>query len=87
MGRVFEGNGNIVQTTMCKLPYVELSQLILSDLSDSDLAAAEQLFSHSYFILPSMLPTWRAAIRALREKKYAATIADSCNSHRAFAYS
>lgn len=38
-------------------------------VEEDDLAVVVQLFSHSYFILPTMLPTWVAAVEAFRIKR------------------
>ena len=38
-------------------------------VEEDDLMVVVQLFSHSYFILPTMLPTWVAAVEAFRMKR------------------
>lgn len=38
-------------------------------VEEDDLMVVVQLFSHSYFILPIMLPMWVAAVEAFRMKR------------------
>ena len=43
-------------------------------IEEDDLPVVVQLFSHSYFILPTMLPTWLAAVEAFRMKRFVHTL-------------
>lgn len=44
--------------------------LIFTDLSETDLFAVNRLMEDSFFILPTMLPTWKAALDGFNNGRY-----------------
>ena len=44
--------------------------MVDSEIKDGDLEALDKLLSRSFFILPSMLTTWRAALDAFKTDRF-----------------
>ena len=48
------------------------------EITEEDLSTVEQLFTDSFFVLPTMLPLWTAALRAFKEGRYCSLLPPCC---------